>query len=117
MSPEQPLRSRPLLPFPKWRTGPLVAGAAAIALIAGGVGGAMGVAFSDAGPAAVTKFRGGRHRRRLVGPGRRQHCRRGGGRQPSVVNIDAGDGSGTGFVIRSDGYILTNNHVAGGGGN
>ncbi|MDQ1710845.1 MAG: putative serine protease PepD [Frankiaceae bacterium] len=36
---------------------------------------------------------------------------------PSVVSIDVtvngGRGSGSGVVIRSDGYILTNNHVAG----
>ena len=31
--------------------------------------------------------------------------------RPSVVRIIAGDGSGTGFVIDSAGYILTNEHV------
>ena len=38
---------------------------------------------------------------------------------PTVVSIATDQGSGTGFVIRPDGYILTNNHViaaAAGGG-
>ncbi|MFW7414410.1 S1C family serine protease [Demequina sp. SO4-18] len=37
---------------------------------------------------------------------------------PSVVSIEArsaaGEGSGSGFVIREDGYVLTNNHVVDG---
>src|SRR5690625_612141 len=30
---------------------------------------------------------------------------------PSVVSIDAGMSSGSGFVVRTDGYLLTNHHV------
>jgi S1-C subfamily serine protease len=34
----------------------------------------------------------------------------------SVVTVYAGDGSGSGVVVAADGYILTNHHVAGSGG-
>src|SRR5699024_3363994 len=37
--------------------------------------------------------------------------------QPSVVSISAGEAEGSGVVYNSDGYIITNNHVAGGAQN
>ena len=102
----------------------VVTGIALTALIAGTVGGAVGfTAARLAGPAAPTA---------VVAPGL------GGSTQiptspaadgsvaavaaaimPSVVQINVtgngGGGTGSGFVIREDGYILTNNHVTANG--
>src|SRR5262249_10574490 len=34
---------------------------------------------------------------------------------PAVVGVEQGRGAGTGVVVASDGYLLTNHHVAGSG--
>ncbi|MFN8126640.1 MAG: trypsin-like peptidase domain-containing protein [Candidatus Nanopelagicales bacterium] len=103
-------------PTTKRRTGPLLAGAVAVAVIAGGVGGAVGFTLAQRGPAAVTSSPIVATAGDSSAPADGSIAAVAAKVSPSVVNIDAGDGTGTGFVIRSDGYILTNNHVAGGGG-
>jgi S1-C subfamily serine protease len=34
---------------------------------------------------------------------------------PAVVGVEPGRGAGTGVVVASDGFLLTNHHVAGSG--
>ena len=96
------------------RVWPLVIGATAIALVAGGAGGLMGATYAQdstsVSRAPVVTGAG------TSAPADGSIAAVAEAVSPAVVNIDAGGGSGTGFVIRSDGYILTNNHVAGGGG-
>ncbi|WP_435839630.1 trypsin-like peptidase domain-containing protein [Streptomyces caniferus] len=119
-----PLPGGPLAASPhdrRRRRGPLVAGAVALALLAGGIGGGIG--------AYVERY-GGINDIRLP-----QSADDGGGRRPDsvagiaqralpgVVTIhvrgSAEQGTGTGFVLDRQGHILTNNHVvqpAGSGG-
>ncbi|WP_405408512.1 trypsin-like peptidase domain-containing protein [Streptomyces decoyicus] len=103
------------------RRGLLVAGAVALALLAGGIGGGIG--------AYVERY-GGINDIRLPqsdadGAGRRPDTVAGIARSalPGVVTIhvrgSAEQGTGTGFVLDRQGHILTNNHVvqpAGSGG-
>jgi putative serine protease PepD len=106
-----PERSRP-----RERAGPsggvLLAAAAGIAILAG-LFGALGVSLLTgqnggshsvvtqlgADPAAFTPPESVSEVANLV--------------MDSVVSISAGDASGSGFVISSDGYVVTNNHVIG----
>ncbi|MEV0297247.1 trypsin-like peptidase domain-containing protein [Nocardia sp. NPDC050710] len=110
-------------PFRPVRAG-LVAGAVALALVSGGVGGAVGALATraDNGPAQVTNALDAP--KPNVGnvvnapPGSTQAVAQ--KVLPSVVMIkvasNRAEGEGSGVVLSSDGLILTNNHVAAGGG-
>ncbi len=111
------------------RTGPrpatLVAGGLLVALLAGGIGGAVGARLgnrttgsatggtdSGASLGAVPTGDLSRPPESVAGIAQRV--------LPTVVSIDvesaASGGTGSGFVIRQDGYVLTNNHVVASGG-
>lgn len=102
---------QPQKPEKQFGVGKLIAAAAAISLLAGGVGGAVGYTLADPTTsiaAPVVAGGGG------SAPADGSIAAVAQAVSPSVVTIAAGQGTGTGFVIRSDGYILTNNHVVGG---
>ncbi|MGW4842735.1 trypsin-like peptidase domain-containing protein [Nocardia brasiliensis] len=105
------------------RTG-LVAGAVALALVSGGVGGAVGalVSHSDTGSSVVTNAldqpKPNVNNVSNAPAGSTQAVAQ--KVLPSVVMIKVAssraEGEGSGVVLSSDGLILTNNHVAAGGG-
>ncbi|GAB7031204.1 trypsin-like peptidase domain-containing protein [Streptomyces sp. NPDC021749] len=110
-----PLQGGPLPLHPARRTprGVLVAGAVALALLAGGVGGGIGAYVERYGGINDIKLpqaagdSGGRKPDSVAGIARAA--------LPGVVTIhvrgNAEQGTGTGFVLDREGHILTNNHV------
>jgi putative serine protease PepD len=93
------------------RTAVLIVGAVVLAIVAGGVGGAIGSwmtqASTGSSPGAALPGEPSTSSCDAVSVADRV--------LPSVVTISVetatGDGVGTGEIIRSSGYILTNNHV------
>jgi putative serine protease PepD len=116
--PEQPPRGGP-------RPATLVAGGLVIALLAGGIGGVVGARLSsrDTGAAPSGTDSGASLGAVPTGDLSRPPESVAGIAQrvlPTVVSIDVesatSGGTGSGFVIRQDGYLLTNNHVVASGG-
>ncbi|MFD5397290.1 trypsin-like peptidase domain-containing protein [Streptomyces sp. NPDC127097] len=118
-----PLQGGPGAPVAgrRGRRGPLVAGAVALALLAGGVGGGIGAYVERYGGLSDIKLsqsgadEGGRKPDSVAGIAQTA--------LPGVVTLhvrgSAEQGTGTGFVLDHQGHILTNNHVvepAGSGG-
>ncbi|MGY4984304.1 trypsin-like peptidase domain-containing protein [Streptomyces nigrescens] len=118
-----PLQGGPVAPPPgrRGRRAPLVAGAVALALLAGGVGGCIGAYVERYGGISDIKLpqsaaeEGGRKPDSVAGIAQTA--------LPGVVTLHvrggAEQGTGTGFVLDHQGHILTNNHVvepAGSGG-
>jgi putative serine protease PepD len=113
---QQPQRRSVLLP--------MVAVAVATGLLAGGIGGVTGWALADReADQQLTDDDAGLETAPATSVDRAPESVAGIAAQvlPSVANIEVraagGSGTGSGFVIRDDGYVLTNNHVVERGAN
>ncbi|MFI9047502.1 trypsin-like peptidase domain-containing protein [Streptomyces sp. NPDC053427] len=112
-----PQHGGPAMPPPpgsrRTRRAPLVAGAVALALLAGGVGGVIGAyierygGINDIQLTQAADDGGARNPDSVAGIAQRA--------LPGVVTLhvrgSAEQGTGTGFVLDREGHILTNNHV------
>jgi putative serine protease PepD len=123
LPPAPPAAATPAPAAPRGaRTGTVIASTLVAALLAGGIGGAVGYTAAErsdstgagtglttvSAPAGSTDGLSARPSGTIASVAAAV--------SPSVVKITAQSGetggTGTGFIIREDGYILTNNHVA-----
>jgi len=99
-------------PVPAWRR-TAIGGLAAvvIGLGAGGVGGFIGYALHDDANSPLQTTASSPNGGTAPVIDRSSLASIAAGVQPTVVDIKTGSGEGSGVVISSDGYIVTNNHV------